>query len=159
MRARRNQAVAYPESGIPNLWLKGMTVYRCRKCGGEYPEFPNMRQLHRGIADWLAQGLLPLTGPQFRFLRKQLGLSTRVLAAIMGVRRESVTRWETEAEPIGPTSERLMRLLYGVRRTTEHGGQLPTHLEKIQDVLASIQRKAERRPEKVVISPAALTAR
>lgn len=158
MRARRNQTVPYPESGIPDLYLKGTTVYRCRKCGAEYPEFPNPRRLHRGIADWLTQKLFPLTGPEVRFVRKQMGLSTRELAEIMGVRRESVTRWETEAEPIGPTSDRLLRLVSGVWCAPDEG-KLPPHLQRIREALASIQRKRERRPAKMILSPAALTVR
>jgi len=159
MRARRNQRVPYPESGIPNLWLKGITVYCCRKCRAEFPEFPNAKRLHEGIANWVTQQLLPLTGPEFRFLRKQMGLSTRELAEIMGVRRESVTRWETGAEPIGPTSDRLIRLLYGVWCSPEENGKLPPHLQQIRGALTSIQRKRERRPAKMILSPAALLVR
>jgi putative zinc finger/helix-turn-helix YgiT family protein len=158
MRAKRNQTVPYPESGIPNLWLRGITVYRCRKCGAELPEFPNSRGLHRGIADWLTQKLFPLIGPEFRFLRKQMGLSTRELAEIMGVYRESVTRWETGAERIGAQSDRLIRLVYGVWCTLE-GEKLPPHLHRIRDALTSIQRKRERRPAKMILSPAALAIR
>lgn len=158
MRARRNQTVPYPESGIPDLWLRGITVYRCRKCGAELPEFPNPRHLHRGIADWLAQKLFPLTGPEFRFLRKQMALSAREVAEIVGVRRESVTRWETGAEPIGTPSDRLIRLVYGVWCTPD-GEKLPPQLRRIRQALTSIQRTRERRPAKVVLSPAALAMR
>ena len=158
MRARRNQTVPYPESGIPNLWLRGIAVYRCRKCGAELPEFPNPRLLHRGIADWLTQKLFPLTGAEFRFLRKQLALSARELGELMGVRRESVTRWETGAEPIGAPSDRLIRLIHGVWRAPDEG-KLPPHLQRIRDALTSIQRKRERRPAKVVLSTAALAVR
>jgi len=158
MRARRNQTVPYPESGIPDLWLKGITTYRCRKCGAELPEFPNPRRLHRGIADWLTQKIFPLTGPEFRFLRKQMGLSTRELAEIMGVYRETVSRWETGGEPIGATSDRLIRLAYGVWSTPD-AGKLPSHLQRIREALASIRRTRERRPVKMVLSPAALPVR
>ena len=158
MRARRKQTVPYAESGIPDLWLKGITVYRCRKCGAVYPEFPNLRRLHRGIANWIAERLLPLTGPEFRFLRKQMGFSTRELAEIMGARRESVSRWETGGESIGAQSDRLIRLVYGVWCTPE-GEKLPPHLQRIRDTLTSIQRKRERRPAKVILSPAALVHR
>ncbi len=159
MRARRNQTVPYPESGIPDLWLRGIKVYRCRKCGGEYPEFPNPRRLHRWIADWLAQQLLPLRGSECRFLRKQMALSTKELAELMGVRRESVTRWETDAEAIGAPSERLIRLIYGVWCAPDNGKQLPPHLRQIRDALRSIERRRERRPTKVILSPAALVHR
>jgi len=156
MRARRNQTVPYPESGIPTLWLKGITVYRCRKCGAELPDLPNPRFLHRGIADWLTQHLFPLTGPEFRFLRKQMGLSTKDLAEIMGVRRESVTRWETGGERIGATSDRLIRLVYGVWCAPDEG-KLPPNLQRIRETLTSIQRMRERRPAKMILSPAALS--
>ena len=158
MRAKRNQTVHYPESGIPDLWLRGITVYRCRKCGAELPEFPNPRFLHRGIADWLTQKLFPLTGPEFRFLRKQMGLSAKDLAEIMGVRRESLSRWETGAESIGAPSDRLIRLIYGVR-CMPNDAKLPAHLQRIRDILTSIERRRERRPAKTILPPAALVAR
>jgi len=159
MRARRNQTVPYPESGIPNVRIRGVTVYRCRKCGAESRELPNLRRLHRGIAERLTQDLLPLTGPALRFLRKQMGLTAQDLAEVMGVRRESLTRWETEAEPIGPTSDRLARLVYGVWRSCESGQALPPHLQRIRDSLKAIQRKRTRRPALLVVSAAALAAR
>jgi transcriptional regulator with XRE-family HTH domain len=159
MRARRNQAVPYPESGIPNLRLKGITVYRCRKCGAEARELPNLRRLHRAIADHLTQDPLPLTGPALRFLRKQMGASAHDLAEVMGVRRESVTRWETGVEPIGPTSDRLARLVYGVWRSAESGQSLPPHLQRIRDSLATIPRKRARRPAPLVLSADALAPR
>ncbi len=111
-----------------------------------------------GIADWLAQKLFPLTGPESRFLRKQMALSTRELGETMGVRRESVTRWETGAEPIGAPSDRLVRLIYGVWSAPD-GGRLPPHLQRIRDAITSIQRRRERRPAKVILSPAALAVR
>ncbi|MBI4537145.1 MAG: helix-turn-helix domain-containing protein [candidate division NC10 bacterium] len=157
MRAHRNRTIPYPESGIPNLWLKGITVYRCRRCAAELPEIPNSRRLHRGIADWLAQEPRPLSGPEFRFLRKQMGLRAQDLAEIVGVQRESVTRWETGAEPIGPPSDRLIRLVYGVWCIDETA-PLPPHLQRIRDALRSIARKRHR-PAKLVLSPAALAVR
>jgi transcriptional regulator with XRE-family HTH domain len=68
-----------------------------------------------------------MAGPEFRFLRKQMGLSTKDLAEIMRVHRESVTRWETGGERIGTQSDRLIRLVHGVRCTPE-GGEAPASL-------------------------------
>ena len=88
-----------------------------------------------------------------------MGQSAQELPDIMGVRRESVTRWETGAEPIGPTSDRLARLVYGVWRSAESGEPLPPHLQRVRDSLKAIQRKRTRRPPPLVLSAATLAVR
>lgn len=52
-----------------------------------------------------------LTGAEIRFLRKHLGWSAEAFAGVIGVRPETVSRWENEKEPMGATSERLLRLM------------------------------------------------
>ena len=46
-----------------------------------------------------------------RFLRKALGWLSRELASKLEVRDETVSRWENGREPVGPTSEKLLRLI------------------------------------------------
>lgn len=72
---------------------------------------PRIAQLHRMIAEAVAEKPARLTGAEVRFLRKHLGWSGEDVANVMGVRQETVSRWETEKEPMGVVSERLLRLM------------------------------------------------
>ena len=49
--------------------------------------------------------------PEIRFLRKYLGWSTADFASRMGTARETVSRWESGAVPMGSQADRLLRLL------------------------------------------------
>ena len=103
----------YVAGGLPNVILRGVEVRRCASCGAETLSIPKIGQLHRAIAVALATKPSRLSPLEARFLRKYLGHSTVDLAAIMGVAPATITRWESvkSAQPIGSTSERLLRLM------------------------------------------------
>ena len=44
-------------------------------------------------------------------MRKALKWTARELAARLGVREETISRWEHDREPIGPGSDKLLRLM------------------------------------------------
>jgi transcriptional regulator with XRE-family HTH domain len=46
-------------------------------------------------------------------LRKALDLTGAELAEVLDVRKETVSRWENDQEPMGPHREKLFRLLIG----------------------------------------------
>ncbi len=57
------------------------------------------------------------TGSVFRFARKSLGLLQSELALLLHVAPETVSRWETEAEPLPRQAQlSLVALLHGVER-------------------------------------------
>jgi transcriptional regulator with XRE-family HTH domain len=56
---------------------------------------------------------------EIRFLRKHIGLSAADFAQRMGVARETVSRWETGANPMGAVADRLLRLLVVTHESTE----------------------------------------
>lgn len=101
----------YVESGLPNVVLLGVELRVCPACGEEERVMPRLAQLHRVIAEAVAEKTARLTGAEIRFLRKHLGWSAEAFAGVIGVRPETVSRWENEKEPMGATSERLLRLM------------------------------------------------
>lgn len=103
----------YGAGGLPNVVLLGVTTGRCVNCGVETMTLPRISQLHRVLAAALATKATHLTPNEARFLRKYLGFSTTELAGIMGIAPETISRWESakSAQPIGGTSERLLRLI------------------------------------------------
>jgi putative zinc finger/helix-turn-helix YgiT family protein len=110
------QNYRYTESGLANVTLVGIEVSHCPSCGERVVSIPRMAQLHRAIALELIRKSAKLTSAEIRFLRKQLGLSSKDLAARIGVEPETVSRWESDAnpQPISPPAERALRLMVAV---------------------------------------------
>lgn len=101
----------YTESGLPDVVLVDVEVRTCKKCGETETVIPRLAQLHRVIAGLVAEKAQRLMGTEIRFLRKHLGWSAEEFAQTMGVRPETVSRWENHKEPMGATAERLLRLM------------------------------------------------
>ncbi len=115
MRTRRENFL-YEAWGLREITLVGVEVSRCRRCGEHQANIPRLEQLHRAIAQSLARKPQRLTGSEIRYLRKWLGWSGAEFAARMGVRAETVSRWETARAPMGPAAERLLRLIVLTRQ-------------------------------------------
>ena len=84
----------YKESGLDNITLLNVKRYVCSSCGEEYMEIFNPLELHKVIAMTLVKNTKRITGKELRFLRKYLGFSSAFFAKIIGVTRETVSRWE-----------------------------------------------------------------
>lgn len=101
----------YVESGLPNVVLVGVEVRRCAACGHHELVLPRIVELHRAIAQAIILKRARLSGAEVRYLRKQLGWSGVDFARHVGVDPSTVSNWENDKDPIGPTSDRLLRLM------------------------------------------------
>lgn len=146
MRATKKD-YQYEEAGLKNVVLKDTTVYEC-KCGETLPEIPYIKRLHRQIADTLINKLGPLTGEEFRFLRKSMGMSARDLAQLLGVTTVSLSRWENDKEKVGPQSDRLLRCLY---LTRSEGLGAHKVAKKLEGIMAGIVDRKPK-PQPILIS-------
>lgn len=99
----------YTASGLPNVFLSGISVYKCTECGAEFVQIPHPTKLHAALAKAVAEKPVPLTSDEIRFLRKWLGRSNNDFARLMGVKPEHTSRWVSGALPMPPTAERLLR--------------------------------------------------
>jgi putative transcriptional regulator len=133
----------YIESGLSNVILKNIPMYKCL-CGNEMAEIPAIERLHQKIAEDLFRKPALLTGEEIRFLRKEMELKAVELAHLLGVSKVTVSRWENQAKSIGILSDRLIRLLY--LNTSEKGGK-EWRREDILKVIVSIKN----RPQKIKI--------
>lgn len=86
-------------------------IRRCPRCGYFEVVIPRPDALHRTIAEEVIRKPARLSGPEFVFLRSQLGLSARALAKTIGVVHESISRWENGVLPIASPVDRLMRTM------------------------------------------------
>lgn len=106
-----NAVRRYDMGGLPHVQLHGVGVTRCAACGKEGVVIPRIGQLHRVLSRAFVSQRRMLAPAEIRFLRKHIGLSTDDFAQRMGVTRETVSRWETGAKPMGGQADRLVRLI------------------------------------------------
>jgi len=100
----------YLGCGLPNVWLEnGFHVRQTEH--GEAIAIEDARDLHKVIGVLVAHKSSPLSGAEFRFLRKELGLSQESLAEIVGKSSQAVALWEkTDRVPL--IADRFMRGFY-----------------------------------------------
>jgi putative zinc finger/helix-turn-helix YgiT family protein len=101
----------YRECGLPNVVLVGVVVRRCPSCGHHELVLPRITELHRTIALAVIHKRARLSGAEVRFLRKSLGWSGVDFARHIGVDPSTVSNWENDKDPIGASSDRLLRLM------------------------------------------------
>lgn len=101
----------YDECGLPNVRLIGLPVQKCTACGTLRIRVPAIEALHRALAVVVLKKRSRLTGAEARFLRKYIGLSGVDFARRIGAEPETVSRWENDKQPMGPQTDRLLRLL------------------------------------------------
>ena len=107
----------YVESGLPNVWLSNGFVVK-ETAYGEAVAITDVKGLHDVIGKALAEKPAALTGSEFRFLRKELGLSQESLAEIVGVTGQAVAIWE-KTDKVPTVNDRYLRGLYLEAKTGE----------------------------------------
>ncbi|MGJ5818292.1 type II TA system antitoxin MqsA family protein [Paludibaculum fermentans] len=137
----------YLESGISNLYLQGTEVAECLRCGESHVIIPRIAKLHRAIALALANSPARLTGEQLRFLRKHLSMSGEQLGRYLHTDKTKISKWESGDDPIGPSTDRLIRLLVaaldgelrpGVTAIAEHLPQIRDESGKVWELQVDV---------------------
>lgn len=106
----KREARRWEEGGLV-FTVEGAEVGRCPKCGEEVVGVTNIEGMYQAVARYLITARERMAPSEIRFLRKYLGLSGADFAALVGVDRATVSRWETGGQVMGPQMDRLLRLL------------------------------------------------
>lgn len=139
MIVERDAVRRYDIGGLPHVVLQGVEVSRCQKCGKEEVAIPRLGQLHHVIAMYLVRQPRMLAPVEIRFLRKHTGYTTGEFAQIMGVARETVSRWETGGQPMGPVADRLLRVVVLTHEPTEdYAAKDGADASAVSDLLESL---------------------
>lgn len=103
----------YDISGLDGITLEDVMVYRCSSCGEYEVSLPRIQDLHATLAREIATKKERLGPKELRFLRTYLGYSSADFARRIGVSIPTVSRWESEEDPLGmkPAVEKLVRLM------------------------------------------------
>lgn len=106
-------AYHYKESGLDNVYLEnGYVIHQTPY--GEGVSIHDTEGLHRLIGAQIIELPKKINGAEFRFLRLEMELSQRNIAAIIGSEEQTVRRWEKcRNKPVNGPADRLIRLLYG----------------------------------------------
>ncbi len=105
----------YTESGLDSVFLADVELWECL-CGEKAVGIPALPELHRVIGEALARKPALLTGPEIRFLRKNLGLASKDFADLLGVDKATVSRWENGKQVPDRPTDRFIRLVYAAHK-------------------------------------------
>ena len=73
----------------------------------------NLAGLHRAIGQWLIKQPRPLNGAELRFIRTEMELTQRALAAIIGTEEQTLRLWEKGRDKfMSGTADRLLRAVH-----------------------------------------------
>jgi putative zinc finger/helix-turn-helix YgiT family protein len=103
----------FTDSGLSNVYLVGIRYFVC-ECGRILAEIPAAKQLMAIIARDLVWKPTALAAEEIRFLRKRLGEKQADFAKHIGVRAETLCRFETGETSTNERTDKLMRLYYAL---------------------------------------------
>jgi putative zinc finger/helix-turn-helix YgiT family protein len=111
-RATSERPYRYDMSGIGNIFLVGIDVEVCKKCGSRSPIIPKVAGLHKAIAEGLLDKQDLLAGEELRFLRKHAGIAASRFAALLGVDPSYLSRFENgKTETLSAAADKLARAI------------------------------------------------
>ena len=117
---KREGTYRYEESGLKNVVLVNIPIYRCPSCKETEVEIPCLEELHLLLGFLLVLKPVRLNGAEVRYLRKHLGYTEEDLASFLGVTRMTIHRWEMGKTPFRPDHDKHLRRFY----LDKKGGEL-----------------------------------
>jgi DNA-binding XRE family transcriptional regulator len=109
----------YTASGLDYVYLRSGFTVEDDPDYGRIVTIDDEDSLHRSIGLYIVTRSRPLTGAEFRFLRKQMRYTQKALADDIGVNEQTVANYE-KGKPIPQRAENYIRLTFIVWMTPEH---------------------------------------
>lgn len=102
----------YTECGLDNVYLvNGYKLHQTTH--GEGLSIEDVDGLHNLIGKWLIELPKPLNGAELRFLRTEMDMSQRNLAAVLATKEQTLRLWEKHrSKAIPGPADRLLRVIY-----------------------------------------------
>jgi len=112
VETKSGQSYHFVEIGLDNVYLTNVETSHCPDCNANSVSIPKSPQLLNciGEAVVLSSGLL--TGPEIRFLRKNLRIKINDFAKLLRVSRVTLSRWENGQIKITRPIDLLIRSIY-----------------------------------------------
>lgn len=137
---RSIKKIKYDECGLDYVTLDGVEVFECGNCGETLTNYGNMNEIHQLICDFIILKSSTFSGPEVRFLRKNLGYSTEMFAHILGVSKRTIERAENGV--ISPLLNTSIRLLIANRK--------PDRNYNLHDEILSSKEKKQKKESLVI---------
>lgn len=112
VETKTGQTYHFTESGLDNVYLANVDTSHCPDCGANSVCVPQSKQLLECIGEYIAFSPGLLTGPEIRFLRKNLRTKINDFAKLLRVSRITVSRWENGQTEIPKPIDLLIRSVY-----------------------------------------------
>lgn len=100
----------YRESGLDNVFLQDWPMFVCGGCELQLPRLPNAESIASLITPYIVRQAGRLDGDTILFLRKAMALTSVEFAAMLGVERVTVSRWENNKTKIDGLVDLRLRL-------------------------------------------------
>lgn len=134
----------YVESGLPNVYLVNVDVYRCKQCGIEVASIPRPRELHMLIVGDILRKPSAMTGDELRFMRKALMILPKEFADLLAVETQTILDWQ-ESKALNKQSDSLVRFVFAKlldeKGELEDDVEIPVPSEIIEDAWAATRRE------------------
>lgn len=140
MKVLPGQKYHYKESGLNSVYLYNIELAVCEECKCAEPIIPRIKLLHATIARAIALQPYPLRGMDIKFLRKQHRFKAREWASLLRVDVSTLSRWENDAQTIGPQADALIRYVY-FRLLEQEGKDLAGPIA--EEIAAATQTRRE----------------
>ena len=136
----------YTECGLKNVWLMNGYVVKNTPYG-EGVSIQDVEGLHKVIGAIIAKRP-QLTGPELRFIRKEMGLSQKAMAVFVGTSEQNISLWERRGR-VPQTADRLVKLAYLETISKDGNVQIRAIIERLNslDVTAREKLKFEKARE------------
>jgi putative transcriptional regulator len=106
-----DEAIRYQGCGLDNVYLVNGYKYGSLTSGEEVLHIADIIGLHRVIAAHIMISAAELDAKTLKFLRKELDMSQREVAKILGVEEQTVASWESARTPIPKHAAWLLKVL------------------------------------------------
>ena len=97
--------------GLPNIYLLNGVTLEDHPDYGTLVSIENVEGLYRAIGLHIVENEPPMTGPELRFLRKQMELTQGQLGAMLSVTDQTIANYEKGNTCVGP-ADLAVRFLY-----------------------------------------------
>lgn len=128
------KTVSYPQSGLSNVRLQNVPVWKCANFHEEV-EIPSTKQLHELLAQLVLRKPVSLVGSELRFLRRRINVSAKDFAGRIGLSSVRLSQLENSKQAIVRRTDLLVRLYVAAVIANRDGSDFPRDLAPLVEEL------------------------
>ena len=142
-----NEKYHYVECGLDYIYLaNGFRRFDSQR--GPSIAIRDIDALHQAIGQHICDQKKDLSGQEIRFLRREVLMSQASLARMLGVKEQTVHRWEAGKTTMPKAAESILRVLYmeqikassdGLRSTLKRIADLEDEIHHREDMIFKLE--------------------